>query len=216
MQLSDIVGKNILFDGNAVGVMEGVCWQKGEPCQIVLEGKAFGASKVKGKKELIVEGWITQPSLPKLDVGKVVYNTNGKLLGNITNVEIGKTLKLKSITLTNGQRILTSQIVANNDVVMVKVSKPQRAKSATNLKPKGNKQITENVNQLTLSEQTLPPLYTRRKSGDFSFLVGKVVDKNIFNFWGELMIRKGDVVTRENYLKARYFGKLTELCLHTK
>ena len=61
--------------------------------------------------------------------------------------------------------------------------------------------------------QTIAP---RRKSGDFSFLVGKIVDKNLFNFLGELMIKEGEVVTREVYLRAMYFGKLTELCLHTK
>ena len=240
MQLSEIVKKSVQHAEQSVGVVEGICWQKGQPCQIAFEGKTFGAGKVKGKKHLIVDLWQEQPSLPKLDVGKLVYNTCGKLLGKIAEVEIGKTLKVKYLTLDDGKQIALSQVVANNDVVMVKVPKQSQRKSAGRLNKRmqttsnntttttsglvgadnttGGASIAELKSPTTVGGQTqnAPPLYARRKSGDFSFLVGKIVDKNIFNFWGELMIRKGDIVTRETYLKARYFGKLTELCLHTK
>lgn len=54
----------------------------------------------------------------------------------------------------------------------------------------------------------------RRKYGDFSFLVGKSVDKTMFNFQGEVMIKQHETITWEVLRQAKIAGKLLELYLH--
>lgn len=54
----------------------------------------------------------------------------------------------------------------------------------------------------------------RRRYGDFSFLIGKSVDKTIVNFQGEVMIRQHETITRDILRQAKISGKLLELYLH--
>lgn len=248
MLLSLLLQKDVIFDGQTVGKLSGVCWQKGSPCYLLITDKVFSADKIKAKANLLATN-LRQVDLPTpmLPLGKSVYSTDGKLLGQIADIEVGSTLKLKSLVLDNNAKIALSKIVANNDIVTVRTNKPKAkltsttsqdintplqkaAGTATDLTAqqlvvddtsannKGANYKTTTLGQVQLAPQTstTAQLSPKRKSGDFSFLVGKVVDKNIFNFLGELMIREGDIVTRQVYLQARAFGKLTELCLHTK
>lgn len=250
MLLNELLQKDVVFDGQIVGKLDGICWQKGQPCLLLVQDKTFGVDKIKVKDALIATNLrqVDAPT-PMLHWGKKVYDTYGKLLGQIADAELGSTLKLKSLLLSNGTKIALSQIVANNDIVTVRANKPKKKvvpKTTLSTMDKNTQQ--NNVAQVDLTTQNVDELddnqarrqtrddtplqivtadadgknnfgvniAPKRKSGDFSFLVGKVVDKNIFNYLGELMIREGDVVTRHVYIKARMFGKLTELCLHTK
>lgn len=203
MLLSWILSKIVTDEQCERGEIDCVCWQKGQPCMLKIDGKTWRADRVKTKADGIFANLVQDEFLPALEIGKQVYDTDGKLLGLLQDAEITSTFKLKSLTLANGNIVALSKIVANNDIITVRTNKPK--------KPKQPKQTA-----MTQSATAQPIVAPKRKSGDFSFLVGKVVDKNIFNFLGELMIREGNVVTREVYLKARAFGKLTELCLHTK
>ncbi|MCM1289484.1 MAG: hypothetical protein NC132_02385 [Corallococcus sp.] len=54
----------------------------------------------------------------------------------------------------------------------------------------------------------------RRKYGDFSFLIGKSVDKTVVNFQGEVMIKQHETITRDVLRQAKISGKLLELYLH--
>lgn len=250
MLLNELLQKDVVFDDQIVGKLDGIYWQKGQLCLLLVQDKTFGLDKIKVKDALIATNLhqVDAPT-PMLHLDKKVYDTYGKLLGQIADAELGSTLKLKSLLLSNGTKIALSQIVANNDIVTVRANKPKKKvapKTALLTMDKNTQQ--NNVAQVNLSTTEVDklgnystdkqtevasslPVVTadadgennfginiapKRKSGDFSFLVGKVVDKNIFNYLGELMIREGDVVTRNVYIKARMFGKLTELCLHTK
>ncbi len=201
MQLSLLLGKNIYAEGQHVGAIDGICWQKGQPCLIKSGDETLTAEKVRLKGNVIVQNLQTIPALPALDLGKSVYDTEGRLLGKISDAEITATLKVKSLTLDNGTIVPLSKIIANNDIVTVRINKPKQPKAKIDAKQR---------------QTPTTAIAPKRRSGDFSFLVGKQVDKNIFNFLGELMIREGETVTREVYLKAKSFGKLTELCLHTR
>lgn len=203
MLLSWMIKKVVVDEQCQGGAIDGVCWQKGRRCSLKIDGKTWGAECVKVKGNNVFATIAKEDYLPALEIGKQVYDTDGKLLGLLQDAEITSTFKLKSLTLANGNIVALSKIVANNDIITVRTNKPK--------KPKQPKQTA-----VTQSATAQPIVAPKRKSGDFSFLVGKVVDKNVFNFLGELMIREGNVVTREVYLKARAFGKLTELCLHTK
>ncbi len=196
--------EKIVTDGQVeCGAIDNVCWQKGHPCLLKINGKTWRTDRIKSKNDSIFANLAEDNFLPTLEIGKQVYDTDGKLIGLLQDVEITSTLKVKTLVLLNRKVIALSKIVANNDIITVRAAKPK--------KPKRPKQTTA-----TEPVDVLPIVAPKRKSGDFSFLVGKVIDKNIFNFLGELMMHEGDVVTREVYLKARAFGKLTELCLHIK
>lgn len=201
MLLSWMIKKVVVDEQCQGGAIDGVCWQKGKRCSLKIDGKTWGAECVKTKADGIFANLVQDEFLPTLEIGKQVYDTDGKLLGLLQDAQITSTLKLKNLILANGNVVTLSKIVANNDIVTVRTNKPKMSKRKTKAKELANDK---------------PIFAPKRKSGDFSFLVGKVVDKNIFNFLGELMIREGNIVTREVYLKARAFGKLTELCLHTK
>ena len=242
MLLSLLMEKNIIEKNTIAGKVDGICWQKGLPCLLQCSENTFSADKVKLKGDVVCDNLQQATALPNLQLGKLVYDTNGKLLGSVQDVELTVTLKVKSVTLDNDTVVLPSKIVANNDIITVRATKPKRAKKEiaidqqvsqpTMLTDVGTAeqisdeeqvdavaQVNANTHKVVVTgTPTTPPatIAPKRKSGDFSFLVGKRVDKNICNFWGELMIREGEVVTREVYLKARTFGKLTELCLHTK
>ena len=215
MQLSQLLGKTLMDDQTTVGQIDGICWQKCLPCLLKVGNKAFGATAVKLKATATATNLQQCNASAQIGLGKMVYNTDGKLLGKIADVYLTKTLKVQKLLLDNGTIITAGKVKANNDIVTVKVARPKPAKSAQNKSDKAKQTplaTSAEGNNTTTNTSFLP----RRKSGDFSFLVGKIVDKNIFNFLGELMIKQGDIVTREVYLRARHFGKLTELCLHTK
>lgn len=203
MQLSWMLSKTVIDEHGERGAIDDVCWQKGQPCLLKIDDKTWRAERIKAKGNNIFTNLAEDDFLPTLETNKQVYDTDGKLLGFLQDAEITSTLKLKKLILSNGNVVALSKIVANNDIITVRTNKPKRQKQ---------EKLIE-IEELGNDKLVVAP---KRKSGDFSFLVGKVVDKNIFNFWGELMIREGNVVTREVYLKARAFGKLTELCLHTK
>ena len=259
MLLSMLLGKDVVCRNTVAGTIDGVCWQKGKSCSLQCGESFLGADKVKVKDNVVCDNLQSLPPLPKLKIEKSVYDTDGKLLGTVQDVELTTTLKVKSLLLDNGVIVATSKIIANNDIITVKSAKPKKAKKkivfngqnqaqddcrdGSFVTPVGKVEQVGSVLQVdencykTDSPKTvvgvsiantqkravvgstntpLASFYPKRKSGDFSFLIGKRVDKNIVSFWGELMIREGEIVTREVYLKARIFGKLTELCLHTK
>lgn len=71
----------------------------------------------------------------------------------------------------------------------------------------------------TTAEKTAPIVVMgdksiRRRYGDFSFLIGKSVDKTVVNFQGEVMIRQHETITRDILRQAKISGKLLELYLH--
>lgn len=228
MQLSLILGKSLVGDDVDVGKIDGIAWQKGQCCLLVVGEEFLSADRVKIKENVIGTNLHQVQSLPLLCLGKNVYDTTGNLLGKIVDVQLTSTLRLQSLVLENGMVVKSGKIVGNNDIVTVRTNKPKRVQATlleeNNTASKMESSSGQKLQHLekgnltpqvatTEQSQTIAP---RRKSGDFFFLVGKTVDKNIFNFLGELMIKEGEIVTRAVYLRARYFGKLTELCLHTK
>ena len=223
MLLSLLLGKNIVAQNTVVGSVDGICWQKMNCVLLQSDRCVFGATKMKVTDVVALQDLQAKEQLPTLHLGKHVYNTLGLFVGQVQDVELSSTLKLKNLTLTNGTTVPLSQIIANNDIITIKAHLPKKAKRKPALLQEratqnGTSNQTTNgqvdvAHQQSIAQTALAP---KRKSGDFSFLVGKVVDKNICNFWGELIIKKGEVVTKRCYLKARAFGKLTELCLHIK
>lgn len=136
----------------------------------------------------------------------VAVNTQGNLLGTIADVCVGKTLKLSSVTLSNDTVVTPKDIYALGQALIVKC--PTTVKKHAKPAPLPRNQDAP--------LQTKPWIFPTRKYGDFSFLLGKRVDKNITNFQGEIMLKNGQAVTQKTLAQAKIAGKLIELCLHVK
>ncbi len=213
MDSNKILGATLVNTiGQIVGVVDGICWQKGHKCVLKCGEEYFCADALSTKKKRIVGKNLQKTTaLATLDSHKQVFDTVGKLLGKLTATIITRTLKLKSITIDNGKEYTLANMVANGDILLVK-NNTHGKKKTTNKKTKTTALTTQNCMVNTEFVAIMP----KRKYGNFSFLLGKRVDKNIQNFLGEIIVHKGEIITQKIYLTAKRFGKLTELCLHAE
>ena len=145
-------------------------------------------------------------------VGKVAYDTTGKYLGKIYDVELGNTLKPSKVTLIDGTEYSRGKIYAVKDIALIRAKTPTSPKKG----PSTTATATSNETVQTRKKTTNARWMQNRKYGDFSFLIGKITDKTITNFQGEVMVKYGERVTQEILRQAKISGKLIELCLHTK
>ncbi len=149
-------------------------------------------------------------------VGAKVYNALGKSLGEVTDVTLSKTHRLSAIKCTDGIEYTRGQLMALDEIAIVKMPKQttNKAKSVQKrLKPKQSEVNAFRIAMPPSAEKVYP---VRRRYGDFNFLLGKTADKTITNFYNEIMIRKGATVTLDVLRQAKLSGKLIELCLHAK
>lgn len=220
-KISEIVGIK-LCDATAsqeLGAISNIIWNKQTgKCALVTDNGAFTADKILSNDgDVLNVVAATKTEVGETLVDKVVYETTGKLLGKVTDAEFGNTLKLVNIYLEDETCYRRGKISAVKDVVLIRVPGPPRPK-----KPK--KEQTENTTANEQSETAAPVTIQttnarwrqNRKYGDFSFLIGKVTDKTITNFQGEVMVKMGEHVTHDILRQAKISGKLIELCLHTK
>ena len=214
-KISELVGKNLLDVHSAEDL--------GQICDYVYD-KASGVGafatdtgRYSAERVFSVKDAVSVIEPTKLDtgetlVGKVAYDTTGKYLGKIYDVEFGKTLKPSKIALIGGMEYGRGKIYAVKDVALIRTKTPTSKKRPTAAKTTTPRvKPVERVSTVTQSSWT-----QNRKYGDFSFLIGKVTDKNITNFQGEVMVKYGERVTHEVLRQAKISGKLIELCLHTK
>lgn len=221
LKFGELVEKN-LIDANStqdLGEIVDIVWDKPSgKCAFVTGAGAFVADKVTCTKGAVTVIGATATDVGETLIGKFAYDTTGKTLCQVTDVEFGKTMKLAKIHL-NDTIYTKGKIYAVKDVLLIRAPKPPRPKKV---------EVTEDTpTPITSDEQstTHPSPENRatnvrwnqnRKYGDFSFLIGKVTDKTITNFQGEVMIKHGVRVTHDVLRQAKISGKLIELCLHAK
>ena len=213
-KISELVGKN-LVDVNSFKDFGQICdyiYDKasGRGALVTDTGK-YNAEKVLVQDTVSVVNATPQDAGETL-VGKVAYDTTGKYLGKIYDVELGNTLKPSKVTLIDGSEYGRGRIYAVKDVALIRAQLPPRPK-----KPATTATKAMSGNPVTQTPKRVAARWMQnRKYGDFSFLIGKVTDKIITNFQGEVMIKQGEKVTQEILRQAKISGKLIELCLHTK
>ena len=215
-KISQLVGKKLLDVNTArdLGQICGIAWSKSQGnCAIITDEGRFVAEKIFSVKDAVsVVTPQTADGYQELNVGKTVYDTTGTLLGTLADVEIGSTLKIAFVHLDDETAHTRGKLYAASDVLLIRAKTPSR-KSATPKTADGKGQgVAARGRKLTSAARWLQ----NRRYGDFSFLIGKTVDKTITNFQGELMIKQGQRVTNTILRQAKVSGKLIELCLHTK
>ena len=210
-KISELVDKNLLDVNTAcdLGRVADVAWnaQSGK-CALVTVRGVYDADRVFSVKDAVSVVGATDTADQERLIDKLAYDTTGKLLGRVVDVEFGNSLKLAKIHLHDGTAYNKGKIYAVKDVMLVRARTPGKDKST--VKAPSTNEVSAPTVQKTASK------FPMRKYGDFSFLVGKFADKNITNFQGELMIKNGEKVTPELLRQAKVSGKLIELCLHTK
>lgn len=212
-KVTEMVGKKLIDIDTArdLGEIQGVAYKKGSSCAIMTADGQYVAEKIFSVKDAVS---VLQPApatdyLP-LDIGKTAYDTTGKHLGTLAEIQIGNTLKLAYAHLDDATAIGRGKIYAVGDVLLIRAkTPPHKTVTSKRVKSTGDKTPT------TTGKIAVHWLQNRRY-GDFSFLIGKTVDKTITNFQGELMIKQGERVTNTILRQAKVSGKLIELCLHTK
>lgn len=149
--------------------------------------------------------------------GKTAYDAQGNYVGIIADVAFGTNLALNRITCDNGATFTRRRLQGAEDVVIIKLPKPKAAKAARKQqKQEKQRQATQQPSPAKSAAVTTTAFPARRRYGDFSFLIGKTADKNITNFYNEVMIRRGSKITAETLKQAKTSGKLIELCLHAR
>ena len=211
-KITELVGKKLIDVNTArdLGGIRGVAWSKqAGNCAIVTDEGRWTAEKIFSVKDAVS---VVNPELAEnyeeLTLGKIAYDTTGKYLGKLTEIEFGNTLKIGYAHLDCGTPFSRGKLYALGDVLLIRARTPAKTVS---------KRSNVKDEQMQKSKKlTTARWLQNRRYGDFSFLIGKTVDKTITNFQGELMIKQGERVTNTILRQAKVSGKLIELCLHTK
>ena len=211
-KITELVGKKLIDVNTArdLGMTRGIAWSKQAlSCAIITDEGCWSAERIFSVKDAVS---VVEPKLvenyDELTLGKLAYDTTGKYLGKLAEIEFGNTLKIGYAHLDCGTPFTRGKLYALGDVLLI------RARTPTKTARKKTKTPNE---QPPKSKKLTTALWLQnRRYGDFSFLIGKTVDKTITNFQGELMIKQGEKVTSTILRQAKVSGKLIELCLHTK
>lgn len=217
-KITEICGKKLIDIDTArdLGEIRGVAWSKqASSLALVTDEGQFSATKIFSVKDAVsvVEPQAVE-SYTALEIDKLAYDTTGKHLGKLADVEFGNTLKLARGTLDDQTPFSRGKIYAVGDVLLIRARTP--ATASTKKAPAKAQGEQKAAVAAKSKKYTAAQWLQQRRYGDFSFLIGKIVDKTITNFQGELMIKQGERVTNTILRQAKVSGKLIELCLHTK
>lgn len=218
---NQLLGKRIFTaDGQALGIAQDVLWDKSSAiCYIATESGVFSADRISSKKENIFLANAKNAQGGVSLANKNVYDFTGKSAGKICDLFLGATMKLNMIITDNGTGYSRGRIFCANDIVILKREPlTKRTNSSVKRQPAVPQKSVALPSTAEIKAQTIaaPTYPIKRKYGDFSFLIGKIADKTIINFYGEVMLRAGDKVTHDILRQAKLSGKLLELCLHAK
>lgn len=221
VNLSEMLDKTVEnLDGESLGKVKKIAIDKeSKKCVIITDAGCYLADKMAVDDVVTVCGErnVTLLCAP-LSIGKAVYDTSAKYLGDLADCQLTQTLKLVNIALDNGERYARSKLYATGDIIIVKPEVPLKPRKPQNKKKPFAKEREKlaTVYKAQAGANNLRNRHPQKKYGDFSFLIGKKVDKNITNFQGEIMLKYGEVITADVLRQAKISGKLIELCLHVQ
>ena len=215
-KITELAGKKLIDVNTArdLGAITGIAYSRERgSCAVITENGSYGTTKIFSVKDAVsvVEPTLAQSHV-ELELGKIAYDTTGKYLGKLKEVEFGNTLKISCLHLDDGTVASRGKLYAVGDVLLIRARTPASKPTAVK-KSKSQDELGKTAKNKKL---TTAHWLQNRRYGDFSFLIGKTVDKNITNFQGELMIKQGGKVSKTILKQAKVSGKLIELCLHTK
>lgn len=181
LTLTKLLGKTIIDNDNLqLGTLTELRLDKPEwKCAVATASGIFSSDNLKIDGEYIqVSNTDNNSYNILLNLGKTVYDVNGNLLGNITDIELNKSMRLVNVVVSNGEKYSRGKIRALGDVMLVKLPTEKNADKEPDRKTKKtNKTVLKKNNDLVIeskSAKALPqqPYPNKRKYGDFSFFAG--------------------------------------------
>ena len=232
--LHSLIGRNLINadNGQSLGEIKKIAWDKPYGISVVTteQGRYRLAKLTETGTELVAvcENNDEPRNLTSLKAGEEIYDTDGRHLGELANVQFNSAMKLTKLLAVDGTTYTRGKISAAGDIIIVKTGAASaRKKPKTNnaLKATYSEQEPSMNDSLDNQPPTDKPITeeatqhygqypVKRRYGDFSFLLGKTADKNIINFYGEIMLKRGEKITLDVLRQAKLSGKLIELCLH--
>lgn len=167
---------------------------------------------------------------------KDIYNTDGKYLGQLLDVELEGN-SIVSLLTTNGERVSAGEVVIAGDMIIVKGNNKIRISKGKKklIEPSKDILVKEAFNDYNTSitahneenvdNKVVQPTVTKRESvevgnvgkiiSSYAFLLGRMVIKKIL-YNGETLIPVGKIIDTEVVELARDKGKLVELTVSSK
>lgn len=148
-----------------------------------------------------------------------VFSIYGKLISKLTDVEIDNFYKVNSIVLQNNDILKPADILnLGNNVMLIKDTSKNiklcNFKKQTKIIPNSKNNILVEIQQdLPLLNTVVNPIPTKLTTNNYSFLIGRKVDKNIYADNKELIIKKQSKITNTVIDIACKYGKLKDLTI---
>lgn len=149
------------------------------------------------------------------------YNTEGKRLGISTDLILDEKFNINSILLNNGETIKCDHLlnIGKNIILIdsnnINISKLKPKQKNITRKNTNNKvTILSNTNTIQPCVST-PIVNTQKIITDFRFLIGRILQKDIFAINGELIAKNGSTITKDMVNKASSYGKLVEVARYS-
>lgn len=141
-----------------------------------------------------------------------VFSTTGKNFGKIVDVELDDKLCVHFFVLQNESKILPNQIL--NIGKNVTILQPEKSVKISNFKTKHKIPVQNIQNSVVKIENIHKNKITNPKkilTDNYSFLIGRKLDKNIYAENKQLIAKKQTVITSHIIDIASKHGKLKEL-----
>lgn len=144
-----------------------------------------------------------------------VVSVDGKNVGKIIDIELDDKLKIDCFVINNNSKILPNQML--NIGKNIAVLQPEKTTKISHYKP-NTKIFTKNVktnNLVTIENKSFNQnkITVPKKilTDNFSFLIGRKLDKNIYTDNKQLIAKKHSIITSQIIDVASKNGKLKEL-----
>lgn len=168
-----------------------------------------------------------EPKYIKCPLNARVFNTDGELLGIVKDMEFDEKGYTTKLILENGEIMQSEILIATSSIITVKGIRkikvirkkpiaPPEVENMMNiperefLSPKDDFYQYDSVNDENNPEQ--PP----RIIADYTFLLGRIVSKNIYSYNSEVLVPANTKIDDAVVKLARNNGKLVELTINSK
>lgn len=147
-----------------------------------------------------------------------VYNLNGESLGTCIDIKLNQNHSIEEIIINNSKTINSNEIfnigkkiiLINNNSLTLSKFKP---------KTKINKIENNNDNKVVIlnNNDIKEKKYEQNNKiiTDSRFLIGRILNKDIISFNGEIIAKNGSVINKEMINKASTHGKLIEIARYS-
>ena len=149
-----------------------------------------------------------------------IYNINGECLGTCIDISLNKNNSIEEIIINNGKTIKFKEILnIGKKIILInnnslKLSKFKPKSQILKIKKDYNKKVVILKDTLP-KQQTISYEINDKITTDSRFLIGRILNKDIISFNGEIIAKVGSIITKDIINKASSYGKLIEIARHS-